>query len=241
MVAGILVYRLFMRRHHLIARLKRLHRILLILLRIWLVTRHVFKKTNVARQSSYAVLIADLDAAEQETASAVPARKLLEEASLPRDAAIWSFKTAHLGALKVGLDLSYASMKVGWDQLKRGRAWLRWPATVAAAGYYLMFPGQAAEHAQHVMHEQIDIEFVKSVWMQLNSPAARQLSWLRSPALATNRPVEVRGVQCHVFADRVVPDHVFDRSGPETVRMGASSSVGSFLAAATTGAAASKS
>ena len=221
-VAGIVVYRLLRRRHHLIARLRRLHRILLILLRIWLVTCHMFRKVNVARAASYAVLIADLDQEEQESAKGVAARELLEMASLPQDAAIWSFKTTHLALLKVGLDLSYASMSAGWEQVKRGRQWLRWPAVVCAAGYYLLFPGQAAEQAQHVMHEDIDIDFVKSVWMQLDSPAARQLSWLQSPRLVTNRAVEVRGVQCNVFSDRAVPSHVFEAAGPSSIRPPAS-------------------
>jgi len=127
--------------------------------------------------------------------------------------------------LKNGLDLAYASLSVGWERHKQGQSWLRWPAVAAAAAYYLMFPRDAAERAQQVMQEKVDLQFVKSVWLLLDSPMARQLSWLKSPRLRTNRPTVMRDVECHIFADDDVPEEFSNEPGPFPLRQHADASL----------------
>eukprot|EP01138_Halocafeteria_seosinensis_P000793 gb/GECG01000814.1/.p1 GENE.gb/GECG01000814.1/~~gb/GECG01000814.1/.p1 ORF type:complete len:916 (+),score=105.91 gb/GECG01000814.1/:1-2748(+) len=197
---GLLAILLYRRLQHntsaLRARLRQMHKQLLLLLRIWLISVDVFKTANISKNKSYALMLGNVSEMSRPKPTA---RKLLEEAYLPQDAMLWCKRNPALAWLKYGLDCIYAGFGLGF-QCGRNVTWaLEWPASIVAIVYFACRPESASQYAGKTL-KGCPVEFVQRVWRLLDSTPARMLAGLTLPDLNFNEALNIAGASCHLFS-----------------------------------------
>ena len=218
------------------ARLTALNAQLSVLLRLFICTLGMYAagrsagKAPMGRDRSYALLVSvsgtDLNSMQLgNDAHMVPhqtqqlARRLLESASLPAGAAIWSSMPSSISRLKRVLDVVYAGLEAGHAVLTvphlPGPIAIVLSVPLFAAGllYYTLRPAAAAARAEAVLADN-DLSFVKWVWTLPDIPILLSLSRhvvlplaLRriGASLAMNDAVRIAGVGVHAFCSLPVP------------------------------------
>lgn len=141
------------------SRLRQVHKQLMLLLRIWLVSVDTFKTANISKNKSYALM---LDNVTDNEGPQPAARKLLEEAYLPKDAMLWCKKNRPLALLKYGLDCVYAGFGVGFWVKQSVSPLLEWPVSVISILYFACRPESASQCASRTL-KKCSAEFVQRV------------------------------------------------------------------------------